>query len=101
MTLDSEVDTRSTDRPWRLKIAKASARNPGVCHMATLSMLISVMFSRLTTPLTCASSRAGRFPMRPRDVVYVSTNGLTKFSRIVDKIFPYLRGAAVIDDLIN
>jgi polysaccharide export outer membrane protein len=44
---------------------------------------------------------AGRFPMRPRDVVYVSTNGLTKFSRIVDKIFPYLRGAAVIDDLIN
>jgi hypothetical protein len=44
---------------------------------------------------------AGRFPMQPRDVVYVSTNALTKFSRITDKIFPYLRGAALIDDLAN
>ena len=44
---------------------------------------------------------AGRFPMKPRDVVYVSTNALTKFSRITDKIFPYLRGAALVDDLSN
>ena len=28
---------------------------------------------------------AGRFPMKPRDVVYVSTNALTKFSRIITK----------------
>ena len=44
---------------------------------------------------------AGRFPLKPRDVVYVSTNSLTKFSRVLDKFFPYLTRAAAIDSVIN
>jgi polysaccharide export outer membrane protein len=44
---------------------------------------------------------AGRFPLQPRDVVYVSTNSLTKFSRVLDKFFPYLTRAAALESVIN
>ena len=44
---------------------------------------------------------AGRFPLKPRDVVYVSTNSLTKFSRVLDKFFPYLTRAAAIESVVT
>jgi polysaccharide export outer membrane protein len=44
---------------------------------------------------------AGRFPLKPRDVVYVSTNSLTKFSRVLDKFFPYLTRAAGIETILT
>ena len=42
---------------------------------------------------------AGRFPMKPRDVVYVSTNELAKFNRLLNNILPYVRAVQLIDDL--
>ncbi len=59
VTLVSEVDTRSTDRPWRLKTWKASARKPTWCHMPGLSMDTSVMPLRNAIALTCAPPSAG------------------------------------------
>ena len=38
VTLVSEVETRSTDSPWSLNTAKASARKPTWCHMPSVSI---------------------------------------------------------------
>src|SRR5246127_4199416 len=54
VTLVSEVDTRSTDRPWSLNTWKASARNPTWCHIPGLSMEMSVMPFFEQTAFTCA-----------------------------------------------
>jgi polysaccharide export outer membrane protein len=35
---------------------------------------------------------AVQLPLRPRDVVYVSTSGLTRFSRVVGQILPTIQG---------
>ncbi|MFO1408771.1 MAG: hypothetical protein U1F06_00095 [Steroidobacteraceae bacterium] len=55
VTLVSEVDTWSTERPWRLNTWKASARNPTSCHMPGLSSETSVMPFLMHTALTCAA----------------------------------------------
>jgi len=44
---------------------------------------------------------AGRFPMKPRDVIYVSTNSFAKFSRILDRFFPYFTRAAGIESVLS
>ena len=59
VTLVSLVETRSTDNPWRLKTANASARKPTWCHMPGLSIATSVTPFLTQTALTCAASPAG------------------------------------------
>ncbi len=59
VTLVSEVDTRSTDRPWSLNTWNASARKPTWCHMPGLSIDTSVMPLRIAMALTCAPLSAG------------------------------------------
>lgn len=44
---------------------------------------------------------AGRFPLKSRDVVYVTTAGLAKWERVVSKVFPFFRTIAAIDDISN
>ena len=53
VTLDSEVETESTDRAWRAKTSKARARNPISCHIPSVSMEIRVMPLRDEIALTC------------------------------------------------
>ncbi len=59
VTFVSEVDTRSTDMPWSLKTAKASARKPTWCHMPGLSIETSVMPFLRQTAFTCAAPSPG------------------------------------------
>ncbi len=59
VTLVSEVETRSTDRPWSLNTRKASARKPTWCHMPGLSIETSVMPRLSATALTWAPLSAG------------------------------------------
>jgi polysaccharide export outer membrane protein len=42
---------------------------------------------------------AERFPLRPRDVVFVSTAGITRWSRVINQIAPTLRSLRDIDDV--
>ncbi len=58
MTLVSEVETESIDRPCRAKTVKASARKPTSCHMPTVSIEISVMPLREEIALTCGPPAA-------------------------------------------
>ena len=43
VTFVSEVEIKSTDMPWSLKIWNASARKPTWCHIPGLSIETSVM----------------------------------------------------------
>ena len=65
VTLVSDEPIRSTDRPWRRKRSKMSARKPTCCHMPMLSMDTSTMPSRRLiafTPGTVAALASMRVP---------------------------------------
>ena len=44
---------------------------------------------------------ASRFPLRPQDVVYVSTSKWAKWQRIWNQVLPFLSGYSNLDRLIN
>jgi polysaccharide export outer membrane protein len=44
---------------------------------------------------------ATQFPMRPRDVVFVSTYGLSRFNRVMLQILPTIQGLWQTYDLAN
>ncbi len=54
VTVVSDVDTRSTDRPCSLNTAKASPRKPTWCHIPSVSIEMSVMPFLVHTALTRA-----------------------------------------------
>ncbi len=56
VTLVSDVDTRSMDKPCCLNTANASARKPTECHIPTVSIEMSVMFFLIVTAFTCAAT---------------------------------------------
>ena len=65
VTLVSAEPIRSTDRPWRRKRSKMSARKPTDCHMPTVSIDTSTMPLRrliALTPGTGAASPSMRVP---------------------------------------
>ena len=59
VTFVSEVEIRSTESPWDLNTAKASARKPTWCHMPGLSIETSVMPRRIAIAFTWAPLSAG------------------------------------------
>ena len=65
VTLVSDEPIRSTDRPWRLKRSKMSARKPTCCHMPMLSIDTSTMPLRrliALTPGTVTAQASMRVP---------------------------------------
>ena len=43
VTLNSEEERRSTEKPWFLKVVKTSAKNPTCCHIFKVSIEMRVM----------------------------------------------------------
>ena len=67
VTLVSDEPIKSTDRPWRLKRSKMSARKPTCCHMPMLSIDTRTIPSRrliALTPGTVAALASMRVPGR-------------------------------------
>jgi polysaccharide export outer membrane protein len=40
-----------------------------------------------------------QFRLRPRDVVYVETAGITRWSRVINQILPTIRSVDLLNDL--
>ena len=68
VTLVSDEPIRSTDRPWRLKRSKMSARKPTCCHMPMLSIDTSTMPLRRLIALTPGHRRRAGVDARARQV---------------------------------
>jgi polysaccharide export outer membrane protein len=75
---DSEWFDLATANPAQIFVLRGNYDAPSIYHLDASSADAILL--------------AAQFPLRPRDVVYVSTRGLTHWNRAMTQILPTLQG---------